>query len=364
MQLRADQLAPHLQRQGLKGLYLIHGDEPLLAQEAGDLLRAAGRQAGYTDRQVFTVSGAHFDWSSLLGAAQSMGLFGDRLLMEIRIPSGKPGKEGGAALQALAERLDAEVLVLLHLPRLDRQQQQSAWFTALERAGVAVRVDPVERHQLPAWIAQRLAAQGQRLPAGEEGQHALAFFADRVEGHLLAAHQELQKLALLHPAGELSFAQIEAAVLNVARYSVPQLSAAVLAGAAGRALRVLDGLLAEGEAPVLIHWTLAEDVRALKRCADVLAAGQPMPVALREARVWGERERAFERLLPALDEHRLQGLLRAASQCDGSLKGLRFPDWPQDPHDGLRRLVLMMLDAVTLARPGRGPAPTPLTLQV
>jgi len=167
---------------------------------------------------------------------------------------------------------------------------------------------------------------------------------------LLAAHQELQKLALLYPPGPLSFEQIEAAVLNVARFSTSHLSVAVLAGATGRALRVLDGLLAEGESPVLIHWTLADDIRSLKRCTEALANGRPLPVALRESRVWGERERLFERLLPGMDERSLLRLLQAAQICDGVIKGVRHPDWPADLRDGLRRLTLMLLERVHAAQ--------------
>jgi DNA polymerase-3 subunit delta len=206
---------------------------------------------------------------------------------------------------------------------------------------------------LPAWIAQRLASQGQRVAAGEPGQQALAFFADRVEGNLLAAHQELQKLALLHPEGELSFEQIESAVLDVARFDVFQLGAAVLAGQAPRALRMLDGLKAEGEAAVLVHWTLAEDIRALKRARDAITVGgKPLPMALREARVWGDKERAFEALLPGVDDAMLAALVEAASTCDGLVKGLRHPGWPDDPWDGLRRLMLMTLDLAVAARAG------------
>ena len=212
MQIRADQLDAQLQR-GLKPLYTIHGDEPLLAQEAGDAIRAAARAAGYGERKVFTVSGAHFDWSGVLGAAQAMSLFAERQLIEIRIPTGKPGKEGGEALQAYCERLSDDVLTLVQLPRLDWQQLKAAWFGALDAAGTTVRVETLERKMLPAWLAQRLARQGQRVQDGDAGPRTLAFFADRVEGNLLAAHQELQKLALLYPAGELSFEQVEAAVL-------------------------------------------------------------------------------------------------------------------------------------------------------
>lgn len=350
MQLKADQLAAHLAR-GLKPLYTVYGDEPLLAQEAGDAIRAAARAAGYGERKVFTVgNAAHFDWSALLGAAQAMSLFAERQLIELRIPSGKPGKEGADALQRYCQAQGSDdVLTLVQLPRLDFQQQKSAWFAALDAAGVMLRVEPVERRELPAWIARRLAAQGQRVADGEEGQRTLAFFADRVEGNLLAAHQELQKIALLYPQGVLGFEQVEAAVLNVARYDVFKLGEAVLAGQVARALKMLDGLQAEGEAAVLVHWTLSEDIRALKRVKDALADGRPLPVALREARVWGAKERLYERVLPALAAHQLAYLVEAASICDGIIKGLKHPEWPLDPWAALKRLMLLTMQQVASA---------------
>ena len=354
MQLRADQIAAHLQR-GLKRVYTVHGDEPLQAQEAGDAIRAAARAAGFGERKVFTVSGAHFDWSAVLGAAQEMSLFADRQLIEIRIPSGKPGKEGSEALQRYCAAVGDDVLTLVQLPRLDGQQTKSAWFAALDAAGATVRVEPIERKALPAWLAQRLARQNQRVQGGEAGQHTLAFFADRVEGNLLAAHQELQKLALLYPAGELTFEQVEAAVLNVARYDVFKLGEAILTGNVSRALRMLDGLRAEGEAPVLVHWTLAEDIRALRRVREGLDAGRPLPVALGAARVWGVKEKLFERAVPLLADHQLAHWLDAAQVCDGLVKGLRQSGWPADPWDGLRRLVLMMLEPLRqVPSAGRG----------
>ena len=352
MQLRSEQLAGHLQR-GLRPIYTLHGDEPLLAVEAADAIRAAARAAGHSEREVHTVSGAHFDWSSLLGAASAMSLFAEAKIVEIRIPSGKPGKEGSAALQRYCEQLPEGVLTLVTLPRLDRQQLGSAWFVALDAAGVTLRLDPVERAALPQWLAQRLAAQGQRVAPGEAGQRTLAFFADRVEGHLLAAKQELDKLALLYPAGELSLEQVEAAVLNVARYDVRKLGEAVLAGQVPRVLRMLDGLQAEGEAPVLVHWQLAEDIRALKRCKDALAAGRPLPVALRENRVWGVKERLYERALPLLSDVLLEQLVEAAQVCDGLVKGLKHPLWPADPWGGLRRLALLLAGPLALPLPAR-----------
>jgi DNA polymerase III subunit delta len=355
MQVRHDQFNAHLQsapaRGGLKSLYTVWGDETLLVQETCDALRQAARAEGYSERQVHTVSGAHFDWSSLVGAAQSMSLFSDRQLIEIRIPSGKPGKEGTTALQAYAQQAHPDTLTLVLLPKLDRQQQQSAWFSALEQAGVTVRVDPVDRKALPSWIAQRLQLQGQHVPEGQAGQRALIFFADRVEGNLLAAYQEIQKLGLLYPAGELSFEQIEQAVLNVARFDVFQLSEAVFSGQVQRSLRMLDGLASEGEAAVLVHWTLTEDIRSLRKIHDALQRGQPLPMALREARVWGAKEKLFEVLVPRLSSDVLSEWLEAAHICDGLIKGLRHPQWPGDPWSALRQWMLMLLQSVKAVAP-------------
>lgn len=343
MQVAASQLEAQLQR-GLRSLYTLHGDEPLLVQEAADTIRAAARAQGYTERTSHTVAGAHFDWSEVLAAGGSLSLFAERQIVEIRIPSGKPGKDGSVALQQLAEASQGNdsTLTLVMLPRLDKMTKTGAWFGALESFGVTVQLDPVERNALPQWIAQRLATQGQRVVAGEEGQRTLQFFADRVEGNLLAAHQEIQKLALLHPAGELTFEQVEGAVLNVARYDVFKLSEAVLAGQAARVQRMLDGLRAEGEAEVLVHYALAEDIRALKRVKDAVAQGRPLPMALREQRIWGLKERLFERVLPRLTETALVNLLHAAHQVDGIVKGLKQPDWPADSWQALHRLALQL----------------------
>jgi DNA polymerase-3 subunit delta len=343
MQLATSQLGNHLQR-GLKSLYTLFGDEPLLIQEAADAIRAAARAQGFTERSSYTVAGAHFDWSEVLAAGGSLSLFADRQMLELRIPSGKPGKEGSAALQQLAQaaRGNDSMLTLILLPRLDKATRASAWFMALEGEGVTVQVDTVERAALPPWIAQRLSAQGQHVRAGEEGERTLQFFADRVEGNLLAAHQEIQKLALLHPGGELSLAQVASAVLNVARFDVFKLSEAVLAGQVGRVQRMLDGLKAEGEAEVLVHYALSEDIRSLKRVKDAMAAGRPLPMALRENRVWGVKERLFERVLPRLTEVKLTELLQAAHVVDGIVKGLKQADWPQDSWQALHRLAQML----------------------
>ncbi len=351
MQLGAQHLAAHLAK-GLQRLYTLHGDEPLLVQEAADALRSVARAQGYSERQVFTVSGAHFDWGAVQAACGSMSLFAERQLIELRIPSGKPGKDGAAALQSLTQLVqgDDNILLLVILPRLDRATQSSAWFSALD-AGVTVALGVVERTALPQWIAQRLADQGQRVASGQEGQRCLQFFADRVEGNLLAAHQEIQKLGLLYAPGELSFDQVERAVLNVARYDVFKLSEAVLAGQLTRVQRMLAGLQAEGEAEVLVHYSLSEDIRALKRVKDATLQGKPVPMALREQRVWGVRERLFERVLPRLSPATLHTMLQAAHQVDGVIKGLKADGWPAKPWPALHQLAAMVCTAC------RGQAP-------
>jgi DNA polymerase-3 subunit delta len=349
MQLALPQLQAHLQK-GLRSLYTLHGDEALLVQEAADAIRAAARQQGYTERSVHVVSGAHFDWSEVLAAGGSMSLFAERQILEIRVPTGKPGKEGSPMIQQLAQSAEGNdsTLTLFILPRLDGPTKKGAWFGALEQFGVSLQIDSLDRAQLPQWIAQRLKLQNQSVAAGQDGQNCLQFFADRVEGNLLAAHQEIQKLSLLYPAGELTHAQVESAVMNVARYDVFKLSEAVLAGQVARVQRMLDGLQAEGEAAVLVHYTLAEDIRALKRVKDAMAEGRPLPMALREQRIWGVREKLFERVLPKLSTARLAQLLKNAHQVDGIVKGLKVADWPTDPWQALQRLALRVSSACAI----------------
>jgi DNA polymerase-3 subunit delta len=377
MQIAPPQLAAHLQR-GLKSLYTLCGDELLLRQEALDAIRATARRQGYTERSSHTVAGAHFDWSEVLAAGGSLSLFADKQLLEVHIPSGKPGKDGSGALQQLAQAAQGSdaLLTVVLLPRMDKASKAAAWFTALESFGVVVEVQPIERQALPQWIAQRLAANGQRVEPGEAGQRTLQFFADRVEGNLLAAHQEIQKLALLYPnasapalgtdaagASVLTYAQVESAVLNVARYDVFKLSEAVLGGKPLRVQRMLDGLQAEGEAEVLVHYTLAEDIRALTRVKLAMAQGRPLPMALREQRIWGVRERLFERVLPRLSDANLARLLQDAHVVDGIVKGLKHPDWPSSGWNALHRLALALCavcaERVPAAGGQRGANPQP-----
>ena len=351
MHIKADQLGRHLS-QHMQRLYVLHGEEPLLMQEAADAIRAAARAQGFGERSSHTVSGAHFDWSAVQGACQSLSLFAQRQIVEIHLPTGKPGKEGPAVLTELAQGVaaDGDLLLLITLPRLDKTIKNAAWYATLQQHGVDVAIESVSRQQLPQWIAQRLRQQNQHVAAGAEGEHALRFFADRVEGNLLAAHQEIQKLALLYPPGELSAGQIEAAVLNVARYDVFKLGEAVLGGNLPRVQRVLDGLQAEGESEVMALYALAEDIRALKRVRDAIDSGKPLPMALREQRIWGPKERLFERVLPQLQASVLAQLLHAAHLTDGIVKGIKAPGWPAGSWQALHRLAADLAHACRTGR--------------
>lgn len=349
MLMRADALDAHLTR-GMKSLYTVWGDESLLVQESVDKIRRAARASGCAERVVYTVERG-FDWSTLLGEAQSMSLFGERKVVELRIPSGKPGKDGADALKRMAFSAaeDPDTVTLITLPRLDSATQKSAWFATLSDAGVAVRVDSVERTQLGQWIGERLAAQQQRVAPGDAGKQALQFIVERVEGNLLAAHQEIQKLGLLYPPGVLTADQIQAAVMNVARYDVFKLNEAMLVGDVARLARMIDGLRGEGEATVLVLWAIAEEIRVLLRVRRGLDGGKPLGVLLRENRVWGPRERLIGPALKRLTADRLEAALTLAARLDRQVKGLS-PDvgvpptaaLPANPWDGLFELAMQV----------------------
>ncbi|MBI5899286.1 MAG: DNA polymerase III subunit delta [Rhodocyclales bacterium] len=259
MQLRPEQLAAHLEKP-LVPLYLLHGNEPLLVIEAADAIRTAARRQGFEEREVIVV-GTSFKWDELFLAAGNMSLFGGSKLVDLRIPSGKPGREGSEALQRYVGTTGAMgpgIVTLITLPELDWQAKKAAWVTALSNAGVAIECNAPPPARLPLWIAERLARQQQSAP-----RPALEFIAAHVEGNLLAAHQEIQKLGLLHPPGEISLAQVEAAVLNVARYDVADLREALKNRDTLRAARTLEGLKGEDAAPPLVLWALATEARAL-----------------------------------------------------------------------------------------------------
>lgn len=346
-QLTLQQLPAHL-KSGLAPLYLIHGDEPLLEQEALDAIRRAARSQGFTERSTLIGAATQFDWSTVLAASASQSLFAERQIVEIRIPTGKPGKEGGNVLQLLAQQVANagtaafDTLLVVILPRADKTMQSSPWFGALAGVGAVLRIDPIDKRNMPAWLAQRLQKNGQSVPEGEEGLRILSFFTDCVEGNLMAAHQEVEKLALLYPKGPLTYEQIAASVLNVARYSLNDLSEAALSGQVLRSQKVLNGLLAEGEAAVRLHTILAGDILSLYRAKQALDAGTPMPQALRQARAWGPKEKLFERILPKLRLPAIARLVQSAHIVDGINKGLKNPAWPHEPEAAMQRLTMQI----------------------
>ena len=348
MQLKLDALAGHLDSRGKAGklarIYVIAGDEPLLAIEAQDAIRAAARTAGFTEREVLHAD-ARFDWSLLTAAASGLSLFAEKKILEVRLPTGKPGKAGAEALRAHAAGAGDDTLTIIALPRLDRATRESAWAAALDHAGVWIDAPKIERGELPAWIGARLARQQQRA-----ARAVLEFLADQVEGNLLAAHQEISKLALLFPAGELTLEQVTESVLNVARYDVFGLPQALLGGDAARALRMLEGLRAEGEALPLILWTVSEEVRTLLKVKAAVDAGKPVAAAARENRVWGPRERLLPQALTRLTETGLATLLARCADVDRLAKGLRAATRDSDPWLELADIAL------ALAAPSTAPA--------
>ncbi len=320
MILRPEQLAAQLDK-ALAPLYILHGNEPLLVLEAGDAIRAAARRQGYAEREVL-VAGQGFRWDSLQSAAGNMSLFGASKLVDLRIPNGKPGRDGGEALQRYARHLDDGVVTLITLPELDWATRKAAWFTALAEAGVTVELNAPERDRLPEWIARRLANQQQKA-----GAEALGFIADHVEGNLLAAHQEILKLGLLHPPGELSLDAVRDAVLNVARYDVDKLRTALLEGDAARCARLLEGLKGEGEAPPLVLWALANEVRSLANLRQGLDEGQQLQGLLKAERIFDERRKqALQRALPRLGGAQLRTAILHAARIDRMIKGLAGGD--------------------------------------
>jgi len=348
MRVDSEQLAQHLKR-GLKALYTVYGEETLLALEAADRIRACARAAGHTEREVL-IAESGFDWASLAASGSSLSLFASRRILELRIPTGKPGIEGAEAIKRYVADLPPDTVSLVLLPKLDRTTLAAAWFEALEGAGVCVAANPVPPARLPQWLAGRLEQQGQRADP-----QALQFLSDMVEGNLLAAQQELHKLALLFPPGELSLEAVESAVVDVTRYDVFKLGEALLAGDQARFVKMLEGLKGEGVAPPLVLWAIAEEIRALFRVQAGTAGGRPLPVALREARIWGARAELLPRALGRLRPAELEEALLHAAGTDRMIKGLARGDvW-----DDLLRLGLRLMPGTpaNLSRGNRGRIP-------
>jgi DNA polymerase III subunit delta len=327
MRLTAEQFLEHPPK-ALSALYVIHGAEPLAALEAADALREQVRAAGYIEREVFTAESG-FDWSRLKSAGSELSLFATQRLLELRIPTGKPGREGSTAIEQFCTRLPEDTISVVTLPEIDWQGKQTKWFVALEAAAVMIEAMPVDRARLPQWLKGRLARQQQSAD-----NDALEWLADRVEGNLLAARQELRKLALLCPPGEISLALLEDSVANVSRFNPFQLVSAIHDAAndnagndgAARIQRMLDGLKAEGEALPLILWVVTNEIRMLARIRGVTRSGRPPQPG---------KQRELERVARRHTADSLLALLLQAAEIDRMIKGLN----PNEPWDALAELA-------------------------
>lgn len=315
MKLALEKLADHLQGR-LAPLYLVSGDETLLVGEACDAIRARARQAGFATREVHFIERVA-DWAAVSGSVGTMSLFGDQRLLEVRMASAKPGKDGGAVLAALAQA-GPETLVLVIAPRLDRDAQSSAWFKALSEAGAWLPVWEVSAAQLPAWLGARCRRVG--LAASDE---ALELLAARVEGNLLAAAQEIEKLHVLFGSGQVSDQQISSVVADAARFDVYDLVDAVLGDMLPRSLRILDGLRGEGTPQPVVLWALARETRTLAALAFRIASGERMDAALarHQPRIWEQRRALVAAALRRLDQQAIHDALLLCSRADRVIKG-------------------------------------------
>ncbi len=330
MQLTCEALPRHL-ASGLKPLYVVYGDALLLVAEAADNIRTAARTAGYSEREIL-IAEQHFKWDALRNCAQSLSLFAERRVIDLRIPGGKPGIEGGQAIQEYVSRLPDDVITLITLPKLDWTVQKSAWFSALTQHGILICADDIPRDQLPAWLATRLARQAQTAD-----RSTLEFLADRCEGNLLAAFQEIQKLGLLFPPGELSFEQVKDAVMDVARYDIFKLTEAMLNGDTIRYAHILEGLRSEGTATVLVLWALSEEIRTLGKLLHAARRTGNLQNALREVRVRREKLGLVENAARRLKFTHIERAIAHAAKLDKIIKGLRHGDiWDELLQLGLR----------------------------
>jgi DNA polymerase-3 subunit delta len=338
LNIPAERLSDHLVR-GLAALYVVVGDEPLAAQEASDAIRAAGRAAGYSERKVCSVQG-RYNWQGILASGDNYSLFAERRLTEIRIPSGKPGVDGAKALEAYAASLPADTLTLVSLPGLDWKTMQTRWFAALAKAGVVVEARPIERAALPGWIDRRLSRLGLHADRA-----ALDFLADQVEGNLLAAQQEIDKLALLLPTGAVSLADVEHAVVDVSRLEADALQDALYAGDGARFAQILADLKDTGEAVPAILWQVSSAVRVLLRLKSAIARGEQPANVMRT--LWGrDKQRApqIERAVKRLGLAQVETALADLALIDRQAKGLERVGDPWDTLLGVG-LALAMPDA-------------------
>ncbi|MCU7929615.1 MAG: DNA polymerase III subunit delta [Candidatus Thiodiazotropha sp. (ex Codakia rugifera)] len=319
MRLRNEQLNAHLQRD-LAPIYLLSGDEPLQMQEAVDEIRSASRRQGYNEREVLD-QGSGFDWSALTTAAESLSLFGDRRLLELRLGSAKVGTEGSKSLSTYCERPAEDTVLLITLPKLERAQANSKWLKKIEGVGVIVQIWPVDGRRLVPWIEQRLRRAGLIPETG-----VVEMLADRVEGNLLAASQEIEKLLLLYGEGVINPERLTEAVADSARFDIFGLVDTLLSGDLAKGSRMLQGLKAEGVAPAVVLWALSREIRNLAEMASAIEHGASVEQVMAAHRVWEKRKSILRKALGQRAGH-WYGLLSECADTDRAIKGLS----PADP---------------------------------
>jgi len=329
MRIYPEQLAAQLKRQ-LLPVYLVSGDEPLLSQECCDLIRREARAQGCAVREVVEAGVANFDWRDILHNATSMSLFAERKLVELRLPSGKPGAEGSKALCEFLELCSGDDVLLMVSGKIDKQSTNSKWYKALDKAGATIQVWPVDARNLPKWLRERVTAAGMSID-----EDALQLLCDQVEGNLLAAVQEVEKLKLLVTDSRITAHTVTAAVSDNARYNVFEMTDKALKGEAGASLRMLHGLRGEGTEPVIALWALARDIRTLHEVQQDCASGKNVQQALSARRVWKNRMALMQAALARHDRESMSRLLEQAAKVDGSIKG--FADGK--PWDNLEDLI-------------------------
>jgi len=319
LKINADNLAPTLSR-SVPHIALVSGDEPLLVNEACDAIRAKARAAGYTERELYFVERG-FDWQALRMASRSLSLFADRKLVEIRLGGAKIDQAGSEAIVELAETRSDDLAVLLVADKLDGRTQNAKWVSAIEKHGLFVQVWPIDLPRLPTWIRARMTQLGVRADAEVAG-----IIAERVEGNLLAAHQEIEKLALLYPSGKVDAAAALDAVADSARYDVLQLGVAAMSGQTARAIRIVEGLREDGTDATVILWGINKDLQWLARAAHLMRGGQTADAAMNAEYVWRPRQAAMKQALTRLKLPAIHALLRDAAQIDRAIKGARNAD--------------------------------------
>ncbi len=314
MQLKSEQLAAALKKD-LSPVYFISGDEPLQLGEMADAIRAAARKAGYDTREVLAVDAA-FSWNALTEAAGSLSIFADKKIIDLRLATGSPGVDGAKALIAYCEHPPEDTLLLITAAKLASASLKTRWFQALDKAGCVIKVWPLDGQDLIRWVQQRMLARG--LKAETDG---IRILADRIEGNLLAAAQEIEKLYVLYGEGQLSRQQIVDVVADSSRFDVFKLMDSVLAAKVGRILKILSGLKAEGVAAPVVLWALTREVRVLIKIKRALASGQNRAAVFKNNQIWDKRQQLVSEALTRLSETDLNNILSLSAKADRQIKG-------------------------------------------